>query len=52
MCELKARGERVRGGDDHAERKKREVEDRNLEDFWVENKRSVTFGEFEDCGEV
>ena len=30
MCELKARGERVRGGDDHAERKKREVEDRNL----------------------
>ena len=33
-------------------RKKCEVKGRNLEDVWGENKRGVTFGEFEDYGEV
>ena len=50
--DLGARAERAHGEDVHAERKKCEVKGRNLEDVWGENKRGVTFGEFEDYGEV
>ena len=50
--EIGARGDRVRGRDDHAKRKKCEAEDWNLDEVWGENERSVAFGEFEDRGEI
>jgi len=50
--EIGARGQRIRGGDDDSEGEEREVENRNLDKVWGENERGVSFGKFENCGEV